>query len=199
MKDSMKLYDEIQYDLVVRSEKPHQFGLRDKATSGDICNRILIEFLRNEFPHFRFCPGTITLAERRTAGYRWSSADLSPQVDIICYLGHPYDEIFDYVVVPLKQVKFTVECKKWISPSDLQRVQKQIERLQRFTRKPVFLVTFRHHGSFDQLKKLSPADYFFAFSGRSHGYPEDAEGFRTESLRSGELLELRTQVENLLR
>lgn len=198
MPRSKALYDQIQYDLVVRSEKAHEFGLRHKATSGDICNRILIDFLRSEFPPFRFNPGTITAAEKRPLRYEHSSADLSRQIDIIASMGSPFDQMYEYVVAPLRNVKLTIETKKWIQPKGLEGEQKKLQEISKFTRKTVLLVAFRHDGDFSELRKKCAAASLFAFSTRSIGYPEDDTTFRSNCLHTGELLRLCATVDDLL-
>ena len=200
MARSKSLYDRLQYDLVIRSEKPHEFGLRDKPISGDICNRILTDFLRAEFPHFRFNSGIITKAERRPSRYEHSSSDLSAQADVIAYLGSPYEQIYDYVVVPLRHVKFVIETKKWIAPTGLTKEQGNVKRLKEFTGRPVFLVAFRHDGDLARLREKSAADFLFAFSTRSPGggYPDYVKNFESKQLVGGQLLDLCKRIEALL-
>lgn len=194
------LYDEIQYDLVIRSEEPHEVGLRDKSISGDICNHVLIDFLRVEYPHFQFSPGIITQVERRRESYHYASSDprLGPQADIVAFVGRPFEQFYDYVVVPLRQVKLIIETKKWISPADVKGEQKQIHRLKKFARKPVLLAAFRHTGDLNHLQKQCAADYFFAFAGPSQSYPQYDKTFMSKGFRSGQLLKFCEIVDKLL-
>ena len=78
-------YDEAQRELVWRSEEPWRNGLRDTSTSGDICNRVLTEFLRNRFPNICFKPGIITKADSHPLRYKHTDPRLSRQIDIISF------------------------------------------------------------------------------------------------------------------
>ena len=102
------------------------------------------------------------------------------------------------MVVPLKHTRFTIETKKWIAPREFSGEQSQLNKLKQFTRKPVLLVAFRHHGKFAQLRKDCVADYLFTFSSPSHNYPAYDRKFKTDSLISGQLLDLCETIDGLL-
>lgn len=165
---SIASYDKAQQELVWRSEEPWKNGLRDKSISGDICNRVLIEFLRNRFPKICFNAGIITKADSHPVKYKHSDPRLSPQIDIIAFTGEPFYHVVDYALVPVKNVKFTVETKKWTSPRKLRPQTKKLRKMEEFTRRPALLVAFRHDGELDSLLRQFRRDSLFAFSARKN-------------------------------
>lgn len=187
----MSIYDHLQMDLVVRCEKPHEFGLRHRGISGDICNKLLRDFLGQEFPRLSFDTGVTTPREKKGDWFPAASEELSPHCDIICYIGPPFEQIYDYIVVPLKFVLFTIEVKKWVWPLDLRDPErgynKQVQGVRQFTGKPIGLVCYRHEGKYQDLMKNSVADATFLFSTQSRDYPDYAPDFFDNCLHKGEL------------
>lgn len=188
-------YDRVQYDLVVASEKPHEFGLRSKTMSGSISAKLLRDFLRAQFPSLSFDEGIVSNQDRKG---EYSTKSLSPQYDIIAYHGYPWERVTDYVLVPLKNVFLTIEVKKWLEPSDLSPpmhyVNQQVEKQRNWLKKPVFLVGFRHDGDKDKLQKGSIADKTYLFSRRSNDYPDYMPDFFENYLHKGELARLVTDI-----
>jgi hypothetical protein len=204
VKKNKSTYDSIQCELVIQCEKPHKIGLRHTAISGDVASRHLIRFLKKEFPRLRFNSGVVSTAVPKPARYKSSSKALGPQIDIIVYRGRPYDSIFNYAVVPQKRVILAIEVKKWITPKNFVSRTKgtngQLLRLKRFTRKPVLLVGFRHHGDLQAIRRKRVADGVFVFSKASrHHYPDISENFRQRFICSGELLRLCKKIRSYLR
>ncbi len=204
MKKNKSTYDSIQCELVIQCEKPHKIGLRHTAISGDVTSRLLIGFLKKEFPRLRFNSGVVSTAVPKPARYKSSSKALGPQIDIIVYRGRLYDSIFDYAVVPQKRVILAIEVKKWIAPKNFASKRKgtngQLLRLKRFTGKPVVLVGFRHHGNLQAIRRKRVADGVFVFSKASrHDYPDASENFRQRFIYSGELLRLCRKIRRYLR
>ena len=87
--------------------------------------------------------------------------------------------------MPVTNVKFTVESKKWISPHKLKLCTKKLREMEEFTRRPALLVAFRHDGKLGYLLKQFRRDSLFAFSAR----PND--------LNPGELFRLCKRVASL--
>ena len=192
-------YDRAQLDLVIASEKPHEFGLRSRGISGSICSRLLRDFLRTNFPTANFDEGIVCKQERKGT---YESGSLSPQCDIIAYHGSPWESILDYVVVPLKNVFFVIEVKKWIEPSDLlppkEYVNQQVVKQKSWLNKPVLLVAYRHDGGKEKLQSGSKADRTYLFSSRSADYPDHVADFSERHLHKGELARLVEDVAQLL-
>lgn len=204
MRRKRTVYDRIQYELVVGCEKPHELGLRDTGISGDVCRRLLGDFLQREFPHLHFDCGIVSSAETRPTIYEHSSKALGPQTDIIVYSGSPYERIYEYAVVPKRQVIATIEVKKWLGVDAFEKKPRsfndQLRKLREFTGSPVFLAAFRHHGSLVQLKKKCAANGLFVFSSATPGrYPHYVTDFKKGYLHSGELLRLCRAIERSLR
>ena len=187
-----KHLSEAQYKLVVECEDPHCHGLRHKGVSGDIANRLLLDFLQRRFPRLSFGTGVVSKARSSKKRYKHSSEKLSPQADVIAYVGSPYFRRYQYVVVPRSRVLFVAEVKKWIAPQAVsarnRRLNGQLTRLRKFVSKPVILVSFRHHGDASVLKRNAQASRTFLFSDASpRGYPCDIPNFRRRHLHAGEL------------
>ena len=193
-------YDRIQNDLVIQSEKPHEFGLRQKGISGTICSWLLRDFLRKEFSHVRFDEGTICSASKKGL---YKSDQFSPQCDIIAYRGSSWERLYEYVVVPVKNVFFTVEVKKWISKGDVahkeKRVNLQLKRLKDFTNKPICLVAYRTSSNVPNLKSGSIADHTYVFSKGTPEYPDYTEDFETSYVVKGELQRLVSNVRTIVK
>lgn len=191
------LYDRIQRGLVIQSEKPHEFGLRDRVISGDVCNRLLIDFLRTEFPHLSVSNGVISKSRQQPRVYEHSSDQLSPQIDVICYIGPPLYSIYEYEVAPLDTVTCVLEVKKWTAPKDVEAHNKSVERIRSFSGKPIGLVSFRHYGTLSTVKDTSTADKIFLFSKTTGDvYPDYVVGL--EYLHLGELRNLTNWISSLL-
>jgi len=194
-------YDRIQCDLVIQSEKPHEFGLRQKGISGTICSWLLRDFLRSEFPYVKFDEGTVCSAGKKG----WYKSDqFSPQCDIIAYRGSPWERLYEYVVIPKKNVFLTIEVKKWISLSDVidrnEKYNKQIKTLRQSTEKSVFLVAYRTSSSMEKIKQGSVADKTYIFSGSTGTrYPDYVEDFDTRFVVKGELERLVKDIRNIVK
>jgi hypothetical protein len=192
-------YDRVQYDLVVASEKTHEFGLRSRTISGSICASLLREFLRTEFPSLNLDEGIVANQNRKG---EYTKKNLSPQFDIIVYHGYPWERITDYVLVPIKNVFVTLEVKKWIEPVDLSpkgSANRQVNKQRNWLKKPVFLVGFRHHGDKDTLEGRSTADKTYLFSRGSSDYPDDDDDSVRSMARRTRLCCISTFLEHNLR
>jgi len=182
-------YQRIQLDIIVKSEKPHEFGLRHRGISGSICSWILRDFLRKEFPHTNFDEGIVCKAKRKGS---YLSDQFSPQVDIIVYHGDPWEKLYEYVVVPTKNVFLIIEVKKWISKGDVNKsdikINSQISKFRNVLNKPIFLVAFRTTSDIQHLKVKSIANNTYIFSkGLQDNYPDYVENFQNKHLVNNEL------------
>jgi hypothetical protein len=197
--EQMINYDRAQLDLVIQSEKPHEFGMRAKTISGSICARLLRDFLRTRFSSLNFDDGIICNKDRKGD---YEKKHLSPQCDIIVYHGLAWERIQDYVLVPLKSVLLAIEVKKWLEPSDLlppsEYVNKQIEKQKGWLNRPVLLVGFRHDGDKQQLQSGSRADGTYLFSRRTSDYPDYVPDFFEKCLHKGELKKLIEDMDHLV-
>lgn len=193
----------LQCHLVHQSERAHEQGLRARGISGQICERLLTSILRRRFPRVAFDSGVVKLTEKATRLEQ--NKDLSNQVDIIAYRGKPSFKMSGFAVVPKRQVLCVFEVKKWTSPSDMtdpKKYNRQIAALRSSIRKPVLLVTFRHHhGSMskESLVSHSRADYTYVFSkSTGYRYPWQVKHFESRGLYRGELHRLLRNLGRIL-
>ncbi len=185
-------YDRIQRDLVIESERAHMYGIRGTMLSGQVNEKLLRKclgkLLSNACPDLSFDSGAVTLVPlKKLKKHREPrSNQRSPQIDIIVYRGKPKWRQDDVMSIPKKQVVLTIEVKKWITTNSKRwkKINGVIYDLRKVLGKPVLFVAFRHHGDFNDIKKLSHADGTYVFSRATDGYPGEDD---SDWLHSGEL------------
>jgi len=105
-----------QKELVIQCEKPHEFGLRHRGISGNICTWMLRDFLRIQFPHYQIDEGIVSRENSRN----WAkSEEYSPQIDIMIYTNEPLVRLHNYVGVPKNKLICGIEVKKWLSTHEV--------------------------------------------------------------------------------
>jgi len=172
----MTNYDLIQAELVIQSEKPHEYGLRDKGMSGRIVQELFKQFLRSEFPHYHMDEGIACSLNNKTEFQQQgtqstTSKFLSPQVDILFYSGKEWERITDYVVVQRNRVHCVLEVKKWDQKID--SLREQIQNLEAFFSCPILLVVFRStKRSFKIIKEEFGENSFIFSTATPSDYPD---------------------------
>lgn len=200
---NLKNFGKLQKTLVVLSERAHEFGFRHKGSSGEICQLLLIQTLRNCFPYMKIGTGVIVSSNKTGEELRKQNRKtpvISPQVDVILYKGrakfpvneyreHGFD-LYDSVVVHQSNVILCMEVKKWAYCGDkgLEGYKRQLGDIKSFMPRnsKLFFIAFRHHGKSPQKLKMALsdiADGVYAFSGRTKSrennvYPEQ-DGTKT--------------------
>jgi hypothetical protein len=191
--------NKLQRKLVEDSERAHEAGIRRTGLSGYVCEFLLRKELENQFPGINFDTGVVILEPDRLKELNSPLSRqgvVSHQVDIIAYKGKPLIRIGEIVSVMKPSVLFAIEVKKWIT-ADVKFINIQVERLKNDLVRKVFLVSFRHHGDFSQIKKLSVVDQTFIFSSATaNHYPWNDN---TNWLNEGELQGLFDNIEKILR
>jgi hypothetical protein len=155
----MNSYNDEQLKLVKKSELAWYEGLRHKGVSGDVCELLLMNYLKKQFPNLNFGKGQIKKSNAKGEKLKKEKTNLSEQIDIICYTGKSLldkKSFGNYVVVNKDQVKFTIEVKKWTGPADYSlekthaknagKLVKNLIKIIDFTNKDNILVSFRYHG-----------------------------------------------------
>jgi hypothetical protein len=159
--------NKLQKKLVEDSERAHEAGIRQTGLSGQVCEFLLRKELEKRFPTVNFDTGVVILKPCQLAGLNSPLSRrgvASPQIDIIAYKGKPVIRFGEIISIMEPSVLFAIEVKKWITEKNMKVVNKQVERLKTDLARMVLLVSFRHHGNFSQIKKLSVADQTFLFS-----------------------------------
>lgn len=209
---SKNFWNKLQASLVIECEKPHEFGIRHKGSSGYISEEILKEFLKKVFPLVNFDMGVVIKTAREENGnfprilnFDFSDKKLSPQSDIICYIGKPYREMHGIVVVPARNVLVVIEVKKWISQTQLNtffetRVDQMLDFLEP-QRKNFLFIAFRFDVADVLLQEYVnnenlPVPCFFFSNNNKTPYPDyiDVEKYLIED----QLYALITTLKNIL-
>lgn len=191
----MDKQNERQYELVAQSHDDLEYGLRARSITGDICTRLLRDFLAKEIK-MNFNSGVVNLGNTKKDP---ETKEISPQCDIIVYRKQPRYKNYDYVVAPRGNVAAIIEVKKSISEKQVRGINKQINRFRKEIRKPIFLVAFIHDGEKERIIKQSQADGTFLFSKNPHiDYADNIPDFKEKYLHRGELEKLVSKIKKLV-
>lgn len=172
--------NEVQKELVELCERAHESGFRHPGISGTICEKILIEQLKKEFPHLNFGTGVVLLSKEK--GHKLKKSDYSSQIDIIVYKGNPEYEQTGFVAVHVENVFLVLEVKKWALYGDkgLSGYKKKIGEIREKIEKPILFVAFRFHGKTEKklkntLEEIADGVYVFSSWSKNNRYPWEIE------------------------